>query len=367
MIDTGTRLGILISFFIASGGMYFVLYSIIQLISIRKRKQIHYLHFGFFFLLGLCILLDSYYRKGTEYFAPGLLLINFPLDFLLGPILIFYFNSFFDTHFRLKKVHLLTVLPAFICFAAFIPYYILPAEQKLAMFPLETLPSGYFMIIGKVFNYTMFPWTAVCLIVIFKSNLKYFEKSKKHIRLTLIFLITVILLAAFMSYSDTLNDLKPYKVGMTVLVFSLICFSLMTSRFADFFLRIRNEASAVRYAQSKVSSLNVDFIISRIDDLMEFEHLYTDPELNLRSLSARLELRPGQLSEIINSRYSKNFNSYINDLRIESAKSKIRYEKEHSILSVAMSCGFNSKSNFNRVFSEKVGMSPSEYRKTINN
>jgi len=49
-------------------------------------------------------------------------------------------------------------------------------------------------------------------------------------------------------------------------------------------------------------------------------------------------------------------------IRIESACTMLR-NTSYSIAEVAYSCGFNTPSSFNRLFQEKMGMTPGEYRK----
>ncbi|MBK6609092.1 MAG: hypothetical protein IPG24_27335 [Leptospiraceae bacterium] len=53
---------------------------------------------------------------------------------------------------------------------------------------------------------------------------------------------------------------------------------------------------------------------------METEKLFCDEDISLNRLSEILNIRADQLSEIINNKFQKNFNQYINDFRIEEAK-----------------------------------------------
>jgi AraC-like DNA-binding protein len=58
-----------------------------------------------------------------------------------------------------------------------------------------------------------------------------------------------------------------------------------------------------------------------------------------------------------------NFNDFVNQHRIEALLQKIA-EGEHSIqtlISIALECGFNSKSTFNRAFKRATSLSPKEY------
>jgi AraC-like DNA-binding protein len=64
----------------------------------------------------------------------------------------------------------------------------------------------------------------------------------------------------------------------------------------------------------------------------------------------------------------RNFNHFINSHRIESAKQVLSDHEniDRPILSIAYDCGFNSIGPFNRAFKEQVGMTPREYRNSIN-
>jgi AraC-like DNA-binding protein len=58
-----------------------------------------------------------------------------------------------------------------------------------------------------------------------------------------------------------------------------------------------------------------------------------------------------------------NFNDFVNHHRIKAVLQKIA-EGEHTIqtlLSIALECGFNSKSTFNRAFKRATSLSPKEY------
>ena len=86
--------------------------------------------------------------------------------------------------------------------------------------------------------------------------------------------------------------------------------------------------------------------------------------MSLAKLSALLDTNPKTISEIINKNTEKNFNQYINTLRInyicEKLKSDLKYRK-YKIAYLATECGFVSHSTFTKVFKANTGVSPSEY------
>ena len=70
---------------------------------------------------------------------------------------------------------------------------------------------------------------------------------------------------------------------------------------------------------------------------------------------------------MINNHYGKNFNDLINGLRCTAFQRKIEAgaHLRHTLLSIAMDCGFNSKSTFNRAFRKHTGYNPREAVKRI--
>ncbi|MBB5395057.1 ABC transporter permease [Mucilaginibacter sp. AK015] len=95
--------------------------------------------------------------------------------------------------------------------------------------------------------------------------------------------------------------------------------------------------------------------------------LYEDPGLTLPSLAAKLSVPVHELSRIINLGLKKNFNDFINELRVQEVSRKMRqpaYE-QLTLLGIAYESGFNSKTTFNRVFRELTGKSAAEYKSEL--
>jgi YesN/AraC family two-component response regulator len=96
---------------------------------------------------------------------------------------------------------------------------------------------------------------------------------------------------------------------------------------------------------------------------MRDEKAFADEELSLRDLASELGISPHQLSEILNEKIKKNFNTFVNEYRVTEAKAMLIDEPQRSILSVGIAVGFNSNTTFCTVFSKITGESPSHYRK----
>jgi AraC-like DNA-binding protein len=106
-----------------------------------------------------------------------------------------------------------------------------------------------------------------------------------------------------------------------------------------------------------------DELKSSILDLMQTSRLYEDPELSLTHMASQLATNPSVLSKAINRGFSKNFNDFVNEYRIEAVKDKLRSgeQKSQTLLGIAYDCGFNSKATFNRAFKKSTGMNPKDW------
>lgn len=124
-----------------------------------------------------------------------------------------------------------------------------------------------------------------------------------------------------------------------------------------------SEAVQTGYASSTLTNVDCDGTLSRLDTLMRNDRIYVDPDLSLPTLAAQLGLNSHQLSELINSRLGKGFSRYLRELRIEAAKGMLCAEPASSVLSVGLSVGFTSQSNFYEAFREIEGTTPGQYRK----
>ncbi len=120
-----------------------------------------------------------------------------------------------------------------------------------------------------------------------------------------------------------------------------------------------------KYKTIPIDSKRIEDVIARLLHLMDEERLFLDPDLTLNKLSLRLRIHYNHLSRIINERFGLSYNDFINKYRIEEARKKLTAsgEKESTILDIAYSTGFYSKSVFNAAFKKFTGMTPTEYRK----
>ncbi|WP_020558482.1 helix-turn-helix domain-containing protein [Thiofilum flexile] len=124
------------------------------------------------------------------------------------------------------------------------------------------------------------------------------------------------------------------------------------------------EAAQETYAVSTLTQVDCPQVLERLTTLMQ-QQRFTDPELDLATLAHELGITSHQLSELINTQLGKGFARYMREWRVEAAKTQLINEPKASVLSIGLSVGFNSQSNFYSAFREITGMTPSAFRKLM--
>ncbi|MGL5001579.1 MAG: helix-turn-helix domain-containing protein, partial [Casimicrobium sp.] len=141
--------------------------------------------------------------------------------------------------------------------------------------------------------------------------------------------------------------------------FGLVLYLLL--RFPDVTSKAQ-EAVATTYAVSTLSRVDCDNVIGEIKRLFESEKIYEDENLSLNGLAEMTKLSSHQLSELINTQFQMGFSRLVRQYRVEAAKKMLIDEPRASVLSVGLSVGFTSQSNFYVAFKEFTGIVPGQFR-----
>lgn len=104
-------------------------------------------------------------------------------------------------------------------------------------------------------------------------------------------------------------------------------------------------------------------LLERIETLMQLDKLYQQQGFSRRQLADELEAAEHHVSRAINVGRGQSFTEMINAYRVSEAADLLS-KTEESVTEIAFAVGFNSLATFNRVFKQRMGASPSEYRKS---
>jgi len=119
-----------------------------------------------------------------------------------------------------------------------------------------------------------------------------------------------------------------------------------------------------KYARSGLTSDDARLLISRIEQLLTDERLYTDATLTLTRIAERLGVSAQSISQALNQHASTTFNQLVTRYRLEAARTELltRPAAELKIEAVALNAGFASRSSFYDAFRRAYGTTPTRYR-----
>lgn len=292
---------------------------------------------------------------------------NLPLLFLTGPLLYYYFRQLMGSNPRLGYLALLHAIPAAAVLVYLMPFYTRGLECKadfLAGYatlcgPLTAAPVQIMILMALV---SMSLYLAMTLVGATKMLIRRGKATHGAEWLTPVFIAvntgnTLLCLWGIIYPSPAL--VKASAVTVT----GVLCFLFLTGLRYERYLNVaRIEAERVRYEKSRLGDIDLKTLLHKLDVLMREKHLYRNENLTLVQLAGEMGIAVQQLSEAINKGLGKNFYQFINEYRIAAACEALIAEPDRNVLDIAFAVGFNSKSVFNRVFTQLKAVTPSEFR-----
>jgi len=115
------------------------------------------------------------------------------------------------------------------------------------------------------------------------------------------------------------------------------------------------ETCTVQDADSKT----VGRILSYIEDN------YANALLNLSQMAEDFNIKENFLYYFFRSRIHKSFAQYLEDFRLEKAKSIIESDITEPVNTLAEKCGYANSQTFRRAFKKKYGLTPSEFKQRV--
>ncbi|REC79605.1 AraC family transcriptional regulator [Chryseobacterium elymi] len=188
-----------------------------------------------------------------------------------------------------------------------------------------------------------------------------------------------------------LKKISGISAGFLLIIISLLaCFLVLKSNHKDlkkqseFFEKqkklelasqkevqdISKQISATKATEkdlNKISKEKEDEILQKLEE-WEKQERYLDKNMTLSVLSSQMGVNTKYLSEVINNSKGKNFNSYINELRINYIARLLKTNPvylNYKVSYLAEYSGFSSHSAFTTVFKSITGMSPNVYIQEI--
>ncbi len=300
--------------------------------------------------------------------------------YLIGPLHYFYARSLISADMSFSKKYLLHLIP-FVIFYLYMlfPFYLRSGAYKIAFFEMleqsGPTPALSFFSWVVLFQGIIYMGLTFNLLKKHSANIKEEFSSLEQINLDWLRRITVITMIVYIvgvviELVQTFDPTTPFQGLVPIAIATLIyVMGYLGLRQPEIFSGAASAETKElkKYERSGLTKEKSQQIHQRLRDLMEKKKVYTDSTLKLSQLARMVSTSPNYLSQVINEERDQNFYDFVNWFRIEETKRLIvdPAHQEETLLSIAYSVGFNSKSAFNSAFKKNTGMTPSQFKKGI--
>ena len=325
-------------------------------------------------VITILIPLGYLHTSGEIIHYPYLSRVGFPVSALIGPL--FYLSMRFtldrNSKFALKYLAFFSI--SFFQLIYLTPYYFSSRIEKLR-YIAEDLQNVHFecVVMSQVsfFGNLFFLFsTIVFLNKKYQEEKTWFNQQGKinfHFIKVLLFInipFQLFLVSLVIANPEMINsNLITAAVSILVLIIAyLVLYHSQTSKTDESLHGLH------KYDKDRMSDSDLLVMGKKIEEFINREKVYLDPEYSLVLLANSLDLAQNKTSQTINRFFGQSFPDLLNARRVQYAISLMKDEnfREFNLLRIALESGFNSKSNFNSCFKKEMGTTPREYRKKIN-
>jgi len=249
-------------------------------------------------------------------------------------------------------------------------HFILPTVSAIfiILFSIEDaltniIPVFITLLIAFIFISLVY-YSVLIILILQRTSWYRSQVSENELRWIRVLVICFVSFVIFSFISLFLADFTE-QLRWTGLVESAISAIIITAfGWQGYLLGIFYPRNVSRTKLSHVDLEKREVLFRQLEELMREEKPFLNPTLGVDDLSEYLGVNKKYVSNAVNYAFGESVPSYINHHRLSLFKEKIVDQKQYhlTIEAIALSCGFNSKSSFNRIFKAKEGITPSEFR-----
>ncbi|HBS21346.1 MULTISPECIES: helix-turn-helix domain-containing protein [Thalassospira] len=314
-----------------------------------------------------------------------------PFYFAFIPAIYLYFLEISGKPSARPTWHFAVMLPVSVVMMGVV--YLLGPDTSLSGVTIEEINVDLDFRLGKIFNMllillimTFCLQFASYMFRIWRVVVRYLQDVSRQLEVDrkglrrwvqelLVGLSVIFTLFTLINLFDTIVSRSEWlQLGVKatfVLVFFRMCHVIAVNP-ALFVQPERDEVENTRESDEKkprsglvrsvVDPNDVSRIRAKLDRIVAARELMFDPLLTMPKLANAVGVTPNQLSYVLNQHLGKSFFDFVNEVRTYEASRLLIEEADRTILDIAISVGFNSKSTFNLAFKKIIGKTPSAYR-----
>ncbi len=341
----------------------------------RRNTQANHVLALFIALLSIDLLQQIYYIESFYKTYPQLICFINLLPLSYGGFLFLYVRSLTQTMpLRLRDIfHFAFFILGVI---VSIPLLSLPGAEKLLL--MAQMNNDNAPISVRIFSLIM-PLTASIYGVAAYFLLQRHNKKSVQTLFWLRIILVLNMLIWVVVWASIIAPRYLHQLNMTViyLLVSLVIYMIgyFSLRQPDLFMRDNPSAESApkdsikdvtpKYGDNRLPDELREHIWSALENYSREQQPWRESNLTLAQLADRIGIASHHLSQVLNDHHGLSFNDYLNQYRVSAVCHQLQQSTNHTLLDIALSCGFSSKSSFNAIFKKQTGKTPSEYRKDI--
>lgn len=210
-------------------------------------------------------------------------------------------------------------------------------------------------------------YNGLSLVLLRKNKLKIDPLKFKLLKSIALLFISMVLLPLFFILLEPLGIFLDTRIVYIFILAIVVCIAIYKVKLKELKAEPHTTTSpqdkTQKYNSSNLSETDLNSYQTQLERYFNTNKPYLEPELTLQILSIRSGIPKHHITQVLNTRFHKNFYQFVNEFRVREVISKMSKHKNVSLVDLAYQCGFNSKSTFNNYFKKITGFTPSEYKK----
>lgn len=342
------------------------------LLCLFISMQTYYKRIAFFICFNMVVLSISIYcnilicEQNLE-----IMKVVFPVNFILifgcPPFFYFIIKRILDTSYQPDFRNPAHYLPLFFSIVILFYFYSQPAEIRDNY--LKSMLNDNNPLIINILNYIFMLQSAIYTGLAYreiyrvkKSNIKNDNVHWLWRFINFIVIASILLFSAVIMAPTTTIVLIFCSVISHVYYLALIVdmIKFKNNEVTKLFNKLNLKSASSFIFEEKEVTIN---IANKIDVAIHKDKVFKNKFLTVSDFSIHCNLPQYVISQFLTNYYSKSFNEFINDFRVEesirilNSTEKLKYNIEM----VGQICGFNSRSAFYNAFKRYTGYTPRQY------
>ena len=305
----------------------------------------------------------------------SLLTWYFPLEQVLimfiGPSIYYYVQLLFDrSRPLLPRQMLLHALPALPALVYVVYFVMLPFQVRLGMLIDDADPRHWMDdALDSLFYFQSIPYLFICFGRVNKQRTSNyvlrangFQTDVRWLHQFLVLSLVGLLIYVPLSFGLHATD---YQIGWGATLIALLCICILLQSFFGMELCMHHSVVIPREParRLKLDEKQIEEYLQIIHQAVVIDQLYLLPDCSVEMVSNKTNIPWHHISHVLNVHFDTSFTDFVNKQRCNHARTLLEAEESQNFTleTIGMMSGFGGRSNFNRVFKNDCGITPSKY------